>query len=73
MDYLEPATWRGGPWDGLTIDVVRAESHFPVYVPTMRLCPVVRNSEGRLVINWDESKVPDRLHGEMPGHAPGRL
>ena len=67
------ATWRGGPFDGTTIDVVPGSEHFPVYDrgpwdattalavggprSRPRLCPVVTGPDGRVVIDWDAGVV----------------
>ena len=52
------ATWRGGPWDGVTIEVLRGERFFPHYVPTLSHCPVVWLPDGSAIIDWDAREVP---------------
>ena len=66
------ATWRGGPWDGVTMTVVSGERFFLLYdamdpgdestraVPPRqarpwpgRLCPIVPDPDGGLIIDWD--------------------
>jgi len=35
----QQATWRGGPPDGITIEVLRGEPGFPCYEPTLGALP----------------------------------
>jgi len=53
------ATWSGGPWHGITIDVVRGGDFVPIYGSSPRMCPVLLDSTGQWIIHWDAGEIVD--------------